>query len=128
MKCTITSLLSEYPDAFEDDKGTIWTSQKAAQDADWTYKHGDAFLENILGWGWINALENYDYCLRERRRKAFWKAHPRLRDTVWFLRCWYGALALFCGTVGRDWEGRISPSLAWTLASDLWLRGGRSKK
>jgi hypothetical protein len=116
------TLLEKYPAAYEDEKGTIWASQQAAKSADWTYKHGDAFLEGILGWDWANAEENFVSCQREDKRREFWKSHPYLRDTFWFVLRWYRALAMFCGTVGRDWYGRIGPSLAWQLASDLWLK------
>lgn len=115
-------LLEKYPDAFEDDKGTIWSSRQAAEAADWTYEHGDAFLDEILGWDWENAEENLVLCLREEKRKKFWKSHPHLRDVLWFLRRWYGALSLFSRTVWRDWYGRVSWSTAWTIASDVWLR------
>lgn len=118
----IGTLRDKYPHAFEDDKDTIWVSREACEAADWTYKHGDAFLDDILGWDWQNAEENFTISQREAKRKAFWKAHPRLRSTCWFLRSWYGALAMFAGTVGRDYYGRITPALAWRLASDLWLK------
>ena len=36
------TLLEKYPNAYEDDKGTIWVSQQAAESADWSYKNGDA--------------------------------------------------------------------------------------
>jgi hypothetical protein len=115
-------LKEKYPDAYEDDRGTIWVSRQDAEAADWTYKHGDAFMENILGWHWEDAEANYLSCRARDKRRAFWKAHPRLRYILWFIRCWYGALSLFSRTVWRDWYGRISWSTAWQLASDLWLR------
>lgn len=116
------TLLDKYPAAYEDEKGTIWISEQAAESADWTYENGDAFMENILGWDWADAEENFLSCQRQEKRRAFWSAHPRLRCALWFIRRWYGALSLFFRTVWRDWYGRISWSTAWKIASGIWLR------
>lgn len=115
------TLLEKYPDAYEDEKGTIWISQQAAQDADWTYENGDAFLEGILGWGWGNAEENFAFCQREAKRRAFWKAHPWLRAVCLFVRQRWRFVSLFSRTVWRDWYGRISWSTAWKISKDIHL-------
>ena len=116
------TLREKYPDAYEDDHGTIWVSQQAAESADWTYEHGDAFIDDILGYDWENADENLLHLQRQDKRKAFWKAHPVLRDVFWFIRSRYGFLSLFSRTVWRDWYGRISWSTAWSISRDIWLR------
>lgn len=117
----------KYPEAYEDDLGTVWVN-KAAADAgklefDSNFAHGDAFLDDILGWSMAEAIENWAGCQKIAKRKAFWKAHPILRDLWWFLLRHYRFTAMFLGTVWREWHGvRISWSLAWQLAGDLWLR------
>jgi hypothetical protein len=112
-----------YPDAYECETGAIWTSEEAYSKADWTYDSGDAFLEEVLGSSWQDAKENYASYMREKERKRFWKSHPRMRDAWWFVRRWAGAISMFFGTVFREWnEVRITPSLAWELASIVWLR------
>lgn len=113
----------QYPNAYEDDFGTIWTSPEAAGKADWEFvRGGDAFMGEILGWSWVEAEENFLECQRLAKRKAFWRAHPRFRDFWWFVLRHYRFVSMFSSTVWRDWEGRISWSTAWTLASDLWLK------
>ena len=111
-----------YPEAYEDEKGTIWTSKQAADAADWTWEHGDGFLSEVLGWSWEDAEENLILCQSEAKRKEFWRAHPHLRKMVWFTRRRWGFTAMFLSTVWRDWYGRISWSTAWQIASDVWLR------
>lgn len=111
-----------YPNAYEDDKGTIWTSREMAEEADWTYAHGDAFMEEILGWSWEDAEENFVLCQFEAKRKEFWRKHSHLRTVLWFLKRRWRFTALFLSIVWRDWYGRISWSTAWTISRDLWLR------
>ncbi len=124
----LEGLMDAYPNAYEDDKGTIWVSKEAADTADWTYEHGDAFLEGILGLSWAEAEECFIEAQKIRRHREWWKSHPRIRDAWWWIRCHWGFTSMLLSTVWRDWHGRITPSLAWTLAGDMWLRGGRSKK
>lgn len=113
----------KYPEAFEDDCGTVWVSKQAAEAADWTYEHGDAFLAGILGWSMVEALDNFAECQRGAKRRAFWTAYPRLRDTWWFLLRHYRFASMFARTVWRDFYGvRISWATAWKIAGDLWLR------
>lgn len=117
------TLRDKYPDAYQDDNGTVWVSQHAAKSADWTFSKGDGFMEDILGGSWTDAEENFASCQRANKRKEFWNVHPRLWAILWGIRCWYGALSLFLRTVWRDWHGhRIPWSTAWEMASDLWLR------
>ena len=116
------TILDKYPNAYEDDRGTIWVNQQAAESADWSFGFGDAFLDNILGWSWQDALDNFDECQRRDDRRAFWTSHPRLRSLLWFLTRWSRALWMFSRIVWRDWYGRISWSTAWEISRDLWLR------
>src|ERR1700743_1175471 len=116
----------KYPEAYEDECGTVWVS-KAAADAgkvefDSDFANGDAFLNDVLGWSMAEAIENLAECEKIARRKAFWGTHPRLHDTCWFILRHYRFTSMFLGIVWRDWHGRISWSLAWKLAGDLWLR------
>lgn len=116
------ALMAKYPQAFEDEKGNIWVSEESCLSADWTYAHGDAFLEGILGWDWDNAVENFIYAEALRRKREFWRRHPILRRMWRFLWTRYHFVSMFSRTVWRDWYGRISWSLAWKLSSDLWLK------
>jgi hypothetical protein len=117
-----TELMTAYPQAFEDDHGTIWISREHAIAADWTYEHGDAFLEGILGWDWNNAVENRQYTLAKQKKQAFWAQHPILHRVCRFLVTRKNFIRMFCGTVWRDWYGRISWSTAWKIASDVCLK------
>lgn len=112
----------KYPEAYEDECGTVWVNKAAAEAADWTYAHGDAFLGEVLGWSMADALENWEGCKKLAKRRAFWKAHPHLRDAWWFVLRRYRFTNMFLSTVWRDWYGRISWSTAWQMAGDLWLR------
>ncbi|CAN5951002.1 unnamed protein product [Sphagnum jensenii] len=128
------TLRDKYPNAYEDEKGTIWVSQQAAEAADWSFEFGDAFLDNILGWDWREAEENFQSCQRRDKRRAFWKQHPRLRDMLWFLRRWCGALWLFSRTVWRDWfrskprRGRVKGKDMESLRREVFERDGYSCK
>jgi hypothetical protein len=120
-----------YPNAYEDDLGTIWTSHDdylVAKEA--MAFEGDWWAEFILGWCWKEAEENFALCLKQARRRAFWKRHPVAHEVKWFLWTRWNFLSMFCGIVWRECcaEYRIGPSLAWKLAGDLWLRDGRSKR
>lgn len=113
----------KYPEAYEDECGTVWVNKAAADAADWMY--GDGFLENVLGWSMAEAIENWAGAQKIARRKAFWAAHYVLRRIVWFVWGWWGALGMFLRIVWRKWEDdmpRISWSAAWQMAGDLWLR------
>lgn len=112
----------KYPEAFEDDKGTVWTCKAAADPADWDLVHGDAFMEDILGWSLAEAEENYALSVQIEAQKAFWRSHPRLRAFCEFVRRRCGFTSLFLRTVWRDFYGRISWATAWKIAGDLWLR------
>jgi len=116
------TLRERYPDAFEDDKGTIWVSQTAAERADWTFEHGDGFLADTLGWSWADAEESWAMCEAQAKRRVFWQAHPHLLAVMRFLRCRWGFVRLFCATVWRDWYGRISWNTAWKISRDIWLK------
>lgn len=119
---TKADLMLAYPLAFEDDHNTIWTSQKAAEAADWTYAHGDGFMDEILGWDWDDAVQNYQVTIEKRRKREFWQRHPALRRVVKFIVARWRFVSLFCGIVWRDWYGRISWSMAWKMAGDVCLR------
>lgn len=112
----------KYPEAYEDECGTVWVNKAAEEAADWTYEHGDAFLENVLGWSMAEAIENWEGYQKLAKRRAFWAAHHWLRDTLWFVQRRYRFTEMFLSTVWRDWYGRISWSTAWAMSRDLWLR------
>jgi hypothetical protein len=110
-----------YPQAFEDERGTIFVSEDAAKSADWTYEHGDAFLEDVLGWSWADAEDNFALSQQIKRRKAFWKRHPHLRSVCRFALSRYRFTMLFSSIVWRDWNGRISWPTAWMIAHDVCI-------
>lgn len=118
-------LMKAYPDACEDERGTIWTSKDAVyavMDEDFNV---DANIEDALGWSWDDAVENFAECKRiailQARRIRFARLYA-VRDFIchrWRFVC------TFCNLLGREigyYPGRFGPKLSWTIAKTIWLR------
>ena len=109
----------QYPQAFEDNLQTIWVSEEAAKRADWTFAHGDAFLEDILGCSWAEAYENFALTQRINRRKRWIAKHRNLYKIGRWIRSRYYLMTMFLSLSRPSYE--LGPCLAWKLATDLWL-------
>jgi hypothetical protein len=115
----LEGLMDAYPNAYEDNRGTIWVSEESSHQETDSYQ--DAWVEDVLGWDWENAYENFAICQRVAKRRAFWKAHPHLWKIILFLRRRRNFVMMFSGIVWRDWYGRISWSTAWKISKDVCL-------
>ena len=94
------TLREKYPEAWEDEKGTIWISQPAAESADWTYEHGDAFLENVIGAGHTAGCgrELGDVPRAAMQAPCSGAKHQKLlRITKEFVRSHWNFTRMFCG-------------------------------